>query len=1213
MADPSPEQIDAFIARWERSGGHERGAGQQFLLEFCDLLGLDKPDPPAPENELNTYTFERRVDRTKADGSTAPNWIDLYRGLHFVLETKQGVNPRRDKSDPDQPLLPALDATGSKSLGHGHRGSSAWDKALDRAHAQGERYIHLLPPEEGRPPFLIVCDVGHCFDLYAEFTGTGGQYEAFPDPRSRRILLKDLHDPEVRERFRLIWTDPHALDPSKRAAAVTREVARALADLAKSLEKDGHDPQHTAGFLQRCLFTMFAEDVGLLPEKSFQQLLEDVKANPGAFVSLVTALWKEMSSDQQIRSIYSTVVRADIPPFNGGLFKDCAALPLRADQILYLIHAAKQDWKNVEPAIFGTLLERALDPRERHKLGAHYTPRSYVERLVRPTLIEPLRAEWEAVKAAAAQLDEQGKHNKAREEVEGFHHKLAKIRVLDPACGSGNFLYVSLELLKRLEAEVLDLFEKLGGDRALEMDTVLIRPTNFLGIEINQRAAAIAQLVLWIGYFQWHRRTTGKADTNDRPLLPKHNTIECRDAVLAYDEKIPRTDEHGNPVTIWDGRTTKPHPVTGKEVPDESARMPLFDYTNPRRAEWPEADYIVGNPPFIGGWKMRDALGAGYVEALWRVYDLPEKSDFVMYWWAKAADLSAGAKINRFGFITTNSITQVFQRRIIAQALEKTSLAFAIADHPWIDATDGAAVRIAMTVLRTGKNPGILGTVTNEQFEKQSEEAAVEIDYREGLITSDLKLGVDLGSVVSLEANGKVISPGVQLYGKGFVIDENQRSTLATTTDPETAARHLRAYLGAKDLVQRAREVFVIDFFGLHEEEAKSSFPAAYQHLAVHVKPERQQNKRASIRDLWWRFGWERPRLREATCDLHRYIVTPEVSKHRLFAFLPIEILADNMLTCIASEDAAVLGVLSSSVHVIWAARAGGRMGVGNDLRYTKLRCFDPFPFPALEEGPLKQRIRDLGEALDRHRKERQAAHPGLTLTGMYNVLEKLRRGEPLGDKDKQIHDDGLVTLLKQLHDDLDAAVLEAYGWSDLQGSPPCLWHDRPGHERSQPEPKKEAASSSASSSPIHDRDGHATGRPFADRLAAGDEAAQALEQELLKRLVALNHERAEEEKRGLVRWLRPDYQAPEEERVPAAEQQQIELEAEEAKEVAAAVPDKLKWPKTLSDQVAALQKLLPAVGPDPAALSPHFGRKSAAREKQITEILETLTALGKL
>ncbi len=1194
MAEPSPEQIDAFIQRWKQSGGHERGAGQQFLLEFSDLLDLDKPDPPAPENELNTYTFERRVDRRKPDGSTAPNWIDLYKSGHFVLETKQGVNPHRDKADPDQPLLPQLEAGAPKSAGHGQRGSSAWDKALDRAHAQAERYIHSLPADEGRPPFLIVCDVGHCFDLYAEFTGTGGQYEAFPDPRSRRVRLKDLHDADVRERFRLIWTDPHALDPSKRAADVTREVARALADLAKSLEKDGHDPQHTAGFLQRCLFTMFAEDVGLLPPDAFLGILQKVKANPSGLTTMLHALWSDMATGSE----FSVAIQEKIPHFNGGLFKDTSALPLRPDQIVYLIHAAKQDWSAVEPAIFGTLLERALDPRERHKLGAHYTPRSYVERLVRPTLIDPLRAEWETVKVAAAQLDDQGKHAKAREAVEAFHHKLAKIRVLDPACGSGNFLYVSLELLKRLEAEVLDLFEKLGGDRALEMDTVLIRPTNFLGIEINPRAAAIAQLVLWIGYFQWHRKNTGKADTNDRPLLPKHNTIECRDAVLDYDEKIPRTDPAtGEVMTIWDGRTTKPHGVTGKEVPDESARIPLFDYVAPRRTTWPAADYVVGNPPFIGKHRMREALGDGYVEALrtaWRKYK-PDAWDFVMFWWHQAAESLQDEEIERFGFITTNSINQTFNRRVVAPFLSHKKmplhLSFVVPDHPWVDSADGADVRIAMTVAGLGIGPGWLESVVRET-RLENGEVDVALERKWGLIAENLKLGANVSSALPLEANARLSCPGVKLHGSGFIVDHHTAMDLGYLTIIGLEER-LRGYRNGRDLTNRPRHVRVIDLYGLTADGARDKYPTLYQHVLTAVKPERDQNKRATYRDNWWIFGEPRGDFRPALSALTRYIATVETSKHRFFLFLDQEILPDNKLIAIASEDPFDLGVLSSSIHCAWSLQTGGRLGVGNDPVYVKTRCFETFPFPALEEGPLKQRIRDLGEKLDAHRKERQAAHPGLTLTGIYNVLEKLRAGEPLTDKDKKIHDEGLVTILKQLHDDLDAAVLEAYGWEALDAD----------KDRATPVAPGDARVGSRGPS-----------LPFADRLAAGDEAAQALEQELLKRLVALNHERAEEEKRGLVRWLRPDYQAPEESQVPAAEQKQIELAV--SSNPRSAIPDpqsKQKWPKALSDQVAAIQKLLPATGPDPSALAAHFGKRTKARIRTIEEILATLTALGKL
>jgi hypothetical protein len=1188
MLEPSAGEIDQFISKWELSGGHERGAGQHFLLDFCRLLGLEEPTPPLADNERNSYTFERRVERKKADGTTAPNWIDLYKSGHFVLETKQGVNPARDKSDPDQPLLPDLGKAQLVSSGHGKRGSSAFDKALERAHAQCERYIHALPADEGRPPFLIVCDVGHSFDLYAEFSGTGGQYERFPDPRSHRITLKDLQKQEIRDRFRAIWSDPRSLDPSKYAAEVTREVAKALADLAKSLEKDGHDPQVTAGFLQRCLFTMFAEDVELLPRESFLKLLRIAKEKPEGFLTMLNGLWKDMDKG----SAFSPVIMDAVIQFNGGLFKDCSVLPLRPDQILYLIHAAKQDWSRVEPAIFGTLLERALDPRERHKLGAHYTPRSYVERLVRPTLIDPLREKWEAVRAAAAQLDEKGKIKEARATVETFHKELAAIRVLDPACGSGNFLYVSLELIKRLEAEVLDLFEKLGGDRALEMTNVIVRPDNFLGIELNARAAAIAQIVLWIGYFQFHRRATGKADTNDRPLLPKHNTIECRDAVLAYDEKIPRRDpDTGEYVTIWDGRTTKPHPVTGKEVPDESARTNLFDYTNPKRAEWPQADFIVGNPPFIGNKRMRDALGDGYTECLRKAWKgkVPESADFVMFWWQKAAELLAGKKVGQFGLITTNSITQPFNRALISKALSDQthpiSLKFAVPNHPWVDSVDGADVRISMTVAGAGTSEGVLSVVTSEQ-QLEDGEILVDLEVTRGVIDGALSLGVSRSSIVKLEACEGLINRGMTLVGKGFFI--GKRQSLGLPADEQS---FVKEFVTGRDLAQIRTERHVIDLFGLSEEEAIARMPHLYQYLAANVKPERMQNKRASYRKLWWLFAEPRTRYRDAIRDIQYHILSPRTASHRYFIRFPVSTLGESEVITIALHEGTDLGILSSSIHLAWSLFMGTRLGVGDDPRYA-IDCFDTFPFPALEEGELKTRIRDLGERLDAHRKARQAAHPDLTLTGMYNVLEKLRAEEPLSDKDKKIHDEGLVTVLKQIHDDLDAAVFEAYGWKNL------------GFAMKELEKGRIVDPDTGGNLLIEIADGANWGMVVRERK-------ELLEQELLTRLVALNHERAAEEKRGLIRWLRPEYQAPEQGKAAKLEQDEIELGTDT--QPAAAPAEKLKWPPGLATQVAEIQKLLPATGANAMAISACFGKRSKPREAQITEILETLRSLGKL
>ncbi len=413
MPEATPEQITAFIDRWENSGAAERANYQMFLSELCDIIGVPRPDPTAPDTAKNLYVFDRAITRTHLDGSTTTNYIDLYKARHFVNETKQGVSDcsvglrpslttsegevaESNKNQTDSAaLVPGNGIDGRRpplqKSGHGKRGTLAFDKALERAYHQARGYITALPAEEGRPPFLIVCDVGHTIDLYAEFTGTGGQYERFPDPVSHRITLPDLHRPEIRERLRKVWLDPHSLDPSKFAAQVTRDIAGRLAVLAKSLETDGHDPQVIAGFLQRSLFTMFAEDIGLLPENGFKTLLEKVKDTPRGFPVLVSALWKEMATGTQ----YSALLFKEIAHFNGGLFENTSALPLSAAQLAMLTDAAATDWSAVEPSIFGTLLTRALDSRERHKLGAEFTPRSYVERLIRPTIIGPLRDEWD--------------------------------------------------------------------------------------------------------------------------------------------------------------------------------------------------------------------------------------------------------------------------------------------------------------------------------------------------------------------------------------------------------------------------------------------------------------------------------------------------------------------------------------------------------------------------------------------------------------------------------------------------------------------------------------------------------------------------------------------------------------------------------------------------------------------------------------------------
>lgn len=462
--------------------------------------------------------------------------------------------------------------------------------------------------------------------------------------------------------MRAIWLDPFSLDPSRISARVTRDVAGYLANLARSLEKD-YPATSVTSFLMRCIFTFFAEDIHLLPKDSFTNLLASLHNDLSNFKPMVESLWQTMNSGG-----FSPILREHVLHFNGGLFESVEALPLNRQQFDVLQLAAAAEWRDVEPAIFGTLLERALNERERHALGAHYTPRAYVERLVIPTIVEPLRSDWANVQAAALTLERTGKTADAIEVLLEFRRRLCELEILDPACGSGNFLYVTLEHLKRLEAEVNEALLAFGyAQQSLRETGQTVDPHQLKGIELNPRAAAITDLVLWIGYLQWHFRTWGASAMPPEPVIKRFHNIEFRDALLIHDPVQPAADEHGNARTAWDGLTQKRHPVTGEEVPDETARRPVLTYPNARRAEWPHADFIIGNPPFLGNWRMRGDLGDGYAETLRSVYnEVPETADYVMYWWHRAAERVRAGETRRFGFITTNSLRQTFQRRVLA-------------------------------------------------------------------------------------------------------------------------------------------------------------------------------------------------------------------------------------------------------------------------------------------------------------------------------------------------------------------------------------------------------------------------------------------------------------------------------------------------------------------------------------------------------------------
>ncbi len=884
------------IARWKKSGAAERANCQLFISELCDLLALPHPDPTLPDDSENAYVFERAVKFAHGGNGR----IDLYKRDCFVLEAKQGSDP---KAAEELPLFGGDGkATKPAKKGTAVRGTGGWDDAMVRARGQAEGYAKALPVEEGWPPFLIVVDVGHCIELFADFARSGKAYTQFPDAASFRVGMDDLARPEIRERLMAVWSDPLALDPARRSARVTRDIADRLARLAKSLEATGRAPESVAQFLMRCLFTMFAEDVELLPKNGFTELLESLEGQADKFHPMAKSLWETMDSGG-----FSPILRDDLLRFNGGLFENSDAIPIDEEQLALLAEAARADWQDVEPAIFGTLLERALDARERHKLGAHYTPRAYVERLVMPAVIEPLREDWTNIRTSAVMQANAGKVKEALDEVRAFHRTLCNTRVLDPACGSGNFLYVTLEHMKRLEGEVVDLAAELGEDQYfLEMDRHTVDPHQFLGIEINPRAAVIAELVLWIGYLQWHFRTRGRT-MPAQPVLRNFHNIECRDAVLDWDEQEIVRHEDGKPVTRWDGRTTKPSPVTGEEVPDETARIETYRYTNPRPAQWPEADFVVGNPPFIGNKRMRMALGDGYVEALRQAWkDVPNSADYVMYWWHKAAGLVREGKATRFGLITTNSLGQAFNRRIVQRHLEAKmplSLVFAIPDHPWVDTVDGAAVRISMIVGQAGQQGGQLAFVRSEG-EGDVEGVEVELDYEYGKVHSDLKIGADVTSAVNLAAASKLSTRGVIPHGSGFVVSAQQARDLGLGRDP-SLDKHIRPYRNGKDITDKPRHVLVIDLHGMSEDAVRENFPKVYQWLYDRVRPERAHNKEPYRRLNWWLFARKNSDLRKSIRELCRYIATPQTSKHRFFIYLDVDILPDDKLIAIALERVA--------------------------------------------------------------------------------------------------------------------------------------------------------------------------------------------------------------------------------------------------------------------------------------------------------------------
>ncbi|RBN32065.1 DNA methylase [Lawsonia intracellularis] len=1015
--------IEAFIAKWAPSGGSELGSSQSFLLELCDLLEISRPESPRATLVDNTYLFEMPVILTDKNGKITTGRIDLYKRGCFIWESKQGSYKSTSQNK------------GLHRRGTAIRGTHAWDAAMIAARIQAERYAYALPAKEGHPPFIIVADIGHTIQVYADFNDTGF-YAPYPSARENTILLEDLRKPEIRERLRKIWTDPLSLNPSRENEKVTYQLVLTLSDLAQSLENEGHDPDVVALFIMRLIFTLFAEDCGLLPFNSYTQLLARLEKTPEQFASATTDVWKAMKTGGN-----STALGKQVVCFHGHLFEDAEALPLNKEQLAIIYKAAKANWSGVETSIFGTLLERALSPKDRYKLGAHYTPTAYVERLVIPTVVDPVREDWENVKLLALSHVVKGSHKEAIQEIEVFHKRLSETIVLDPSCGSGNFLAVSMNVLKDIEGEVVQSLKDLGlSENEIQKKGYSITPKQFKGIEYNPRAAFISELVVWISYLQRHYKVYGNVQPPE-PIMDNIQFIECRDAILTWDSIKKGKDSLGNIQET---------------------------YINPRPADpWPKADFIVGNPPFIGNNRIRSALGDGYVEALRSAYPmLPKNIDYVMYWWHRSALLLRENKVRQFGFITTNSIKNPSNRKIVESYLEnkpQLSIVMAIPDHPWTGAKDAARVRIAMITCSLGDKQGILYTSIHEK----QQDGFVEVTFNssQGKIHANLSVDVDTTKLVPLKANKGIAWSGVSIRGKHFIITLDEAKKLGLGTIPGLE-KYIKPYMKGRDLAGISKNTYVIDLFGLSINEVQQNYPTIYQWIATKVKPIREKNRLAFRRNHWWLFGSQGIGLRNAINNFKQYIATPRTAGRRYFAFINKLVVPDDSLTVIASDDPYILGILSSKFHSVWltvTATSRGLKPNTNDV-YNKI-CFDTFPFPQATEQQ-KNRIRSIANMLDTHRKERQKQYPYLTLTHMYAIMEKVQHNVPLSSKESKISLQGDIYNLLRLHTELDEAVAEAYGWPK----------DIKTHEA-------------------------------------------------LSRLMELYNIQAEEEKAGIIHWLIPEYQ----------------------------------------------------------------------------------------
>ena len=895
-----------FAGRWHDAGFGERQGAQSFFNDLCGLVGHATP---AAYSDPEAFTFEKWVPG---------GFADAYFEEHFGWEFK------------------------------------GQDAQLDSAFDQLLRYqVHLKTP-----PLLIVSS----FETIRIQTNFPGMETARYD-----VGIAELEQPDRLGLVRDAFFAPQRYRERLRSVdAVTRETASLFQSIVVDMEARNEDTERLAHYLNQLVFCLYSEDAGLLPEGLFTRIVAQHYREPTTFDEAIRSLFRLMATGGHAGA-------DQIAQFNGDLFNVVDTVELSTVALQRLGEACERNWRDIEPSIFGTLFERALDASKRAQTGAHYTGADDIELVVEPVVMTPLRREWQETRATIDKLMDSEQESNAAiattqrtgfepltalatalrttawERLDAFRQRLASVKVLDPACGSGNFLYIALRSLLDLEQEVID-FAAVHGWHGL---TPSVQPDQMLGLEINHYAAELARTALWIGYIQWHHANGFRY--TQQPLLTPLDTIRQTDAILD-----------------------------------------LTDPDNPAEPEWPAAEFILGNPPFLGHVPFRETLGDNYAHAIYTLYGsrIPNFSDLCCYWFEKArAQIQTGAT-KRAGLLATQAIRFQFNRPVLSRIKETGEIFEAISDKDWV--LEGAAVHISIICFDDGTDTdrSLDGTPVSE-------------------INSDLTAGIDLTRAQRLTANSGMAFQGVSKVGD-FDISESTALAMIREHNPHGRPNTevIKRWVNGADITQRPRNLWVIDFGTDMPEDEAALYETPFEYLAANVKPQRMQNNRSRYAEFWWIHAESRPGMRKAISPLQRYIGTSITAKHRFFSWLPATSLPSNLVIAIASDDDYMFGVLSSKIHTHWAVTMGTQLE--SRPRYIVSACFETFPFPRPTEEQRE------------------------TISAAAAELNALREGwlNPAGVSATELRKRTLTNLYNQrptwldnAHARLDAAVAETYGW----------------------------------------------------------------------------------------------------------------------------------------------------------------------------------------